>query len=86
MCQVIRELFPNEILIATNQGREEGRAEGRAEGRTEGREEGRKEASQSSALRMIKAGQLNFEQIALYSGLKVEEVQELSKLLDEPFN
>ncbi|MCM1084451.1 MAG: hypothetical protein NC428_13370, partial [Clostridium sp.] len=56
---------------------EDGRAEGRIEGRVEGIEQGNKQ----SALRMIGAGKLSLEEIALYSNLTLEQVLELEKEL-----
>ncbi len=47
----------------------------------QGIEQGIKQGNQQSALRMIEAGKLSSEEIALYSGLTLEQVLELEKEL-----
>ena len=59
-------------------GRKVGRQEGRQEGRLEGRQEGRDEAQRNAVARMLAAGKLTFEEIALYAGLSLEEVRALA--------
>ena len=52
--------------------------EGRRYGRKVGRLEGRDEAQRSAVARMLAAGKLTFEKIALYAGLSLEEVRALA--------
>lgn len=47
----------------------------------QGIEQGREQSSRQSALRMIKAGKLSPEEIAMYSGLPMEQVIDLEKEL-----
>ena len=47
--------------------------------RDEARQEGRNEEKRRNALTMIKLGKLSFEEIALCSGLSVEEVNKLAE-------
>ncbi len=47
--------------------------------RDEARKEADKERSRQNALTMIKLGKLTFEEIALCSGLSVEEVKALAE-------
>lgn len=58
------------------EGREEGREEGRMEGREEGRAEGRKEGVQELA-RKMKIDGMPIETISKYSGLSIEEIEQL---------
>ena len=44
-------------------------------------EQGVEQGSKQSALRMIKAGKLSLEEIALYSGLTIEQIHEIEKEL-----
>lgn len=62
------------------EGREEGREEGRKEGREEGREEGRKEGQQSEKLRAarkMKDDGMSVDLIAKYTGLTIEQIENL---------
>ena len=43
----------------------------------QGIEQGREQSNRQSALRMIKAGKLSNDEIALYSGLTTEQVEAL---------
>lgn len=52
---------------------------GKKEGRREGRIEGRKENQRETAVRMLKAGKLTFEEVAQYSGLDIEQVKQLGR-------
>ena len=45
----------------------------------QGVEQGIEQGNRQSALRMIEAGKLSLEEIALYSGLTLEQVSELEK-------
>lgn len=47
----------------------------------QGIEQGIERGNRQSALRMIEAGKLSLEEIALYSGLTLEQVFELEKEL-----
>ena len=60
-------------------GRQEGRQEGRLEGQLEGRREGRDEAQRSAVGRMLAAGKLGLEEIALYAGLSLDEVRAIAE-------
>ena len=51
-----------------------------AEGKEEGREEGRTESMEATATKMLRDG-FSLENVAEYSGLSLERVKELSKLL-----
>lgn len=46
-------------------------------------EEGLEQGLEQTAIRMLQAGELSVEKIALYSGLTVERVLELKKELPE---
>ncbi len=48
----------------------------------QGVEQGVEQGKRQSALRMIEAGKLSPEEIALYSGLALEQVLELEKELE----
>ena len=65
MCQAIKEMREEAMLI--------GRSEGREEGRNEGREEGLEE----TARRMLKLGKYTLEEIAICSDLSIERINEL---------
>lgn len=52
-----------------------------AEGKEEGREEGRTESMEATATKMLRDG-FSLENAAEYSGLSLERVKELSKLLN----
>ncbi len=62
---------------------EQGREEGIDIGRTEGIELGLEQEKMQTALRMLHAGKLSIEEIALYSGLTIEKVSELKDSLKE---
>ena len=53
--------------------------QGKREGRQEGVQEGRQERNREIADKMIKRGEMSFEDISDYSGLSVEEVRELAE-------
>lgn len=57
--------------------------EGYDEGIEQGIEKGIEKGNRESALRMIKDGDLPMEKIAMYSGLTLEQVLELEKVLGE---
>lgn len=59
------------------QGIDIGRTEGIDIGRTEGIDIGFAQEKKQTALRMLHAGKLSFEEIALYTGLSIEKVSEL---------
>lgn len=59
------------------QGIDIGRTEGIDIGRTEGIDIGFAQEKKQTALRMLHAGKLSFEEIALYTGLSIEKVLEL---------
>ncbi|NEQ18492.1 MAG: Rpn family recombination-promoting nuclease/putative transposase [Moorea sp. SIO3E2] len=59
------------------EGREEGRLEGREEGRIEGREQGRLEEKQQ-IVKQMKAAGLPLNDIAQYTGLTIDEINQLS--------
>lgn len=63
------------------QGLERGLEQGLERGLEQGLERGLEQGIRQSALRMIKAGKLSSEEIALYSGLTLEQVTELEKEL-----
>lgn len=46
----------------------------------QGIEQGREQSNRQSALRMIKAGKLSNDEIALYSGLTTEQVEALEEI------
>ena len=46
----------------------------------QGIEQGREQSNRQSALRMIKAGKLSNDEIALYSGLTTEQVEALEEM------
>ena len=64
------------IYDSVQKGIEKGRAEGRAEGRTEGKAEGRAEEKLEVAKRLFAMG-LSDEQVAMGTGLSIEEVHHL---------
>ena len=64
------------MKTATDKGRAEGRAEGLAEGEAKGRAEGREEAFRENARRM-KADNMPAELIAKYTGLSIEDIEQL---------
>ena len=79
-----RVILADQIFTAKGEGRLEGRAEGREEGRKEGREEGReegrKEGQQSEKLRAarkMKNDGMSVELIAKYTGLTIEQIENL---------
>ena len=80
-----RELLEQGIDIGRTEGIDIGRTEGIDIGRTEGIDIGRTEGidigfaqeKKQRALRMLHAGKLSFEEIALYTGLSIEKVSEL---------
>ena len=51
---------------------------GMIKGRAEGLEQGAQQAKLDNALRMIAGGKLSFEEIASYTDLPLEKVQELA--------
>ena len=55
--------------------------QGLAEGMEQGIEQGIEQGNRQSAIKMIKAGKLSSEEIAMYSGLTLEQVIELEKEL-----
>ena len=61
MCQAIKEMREEAMLI----------------GRSEGREEGRKEGLEETARRMLKLGKYTLEEIAICSNLSLERINEL---------
>ncbi len=65
------------------QGIDIGRSEGIDIGRSEGMEMGLEQEKIQTALRMLHAGKLSIEEIALYSGLTIEKVSELKDSLKE---
>lgn len=50
------------------------------QGIEQGIEQGREQSNRQSALRMIKAGKLSNDEIALYSGLTPEQVEALEEM------
>ena len=58
---------------------ERGMIKGREAGRAEGLEQGAQQAKLDNALRMIAGGKLSFEEIASYTDLPLEKVQELAE-------
>ncbi len=62
---------------------EQGREEGIDIGRSEGMEMGLEQEKIQTALRMLHAGKLSSEEIALYTGLTIEKVSELKDGLKE---
>lgn len=50
------------------------------QGIEQGIEQGREQSNRQSALRMIKAGKLSNDEIALYSGLTTEQVEALEEM------
>ena len=79
-----RVILADQIFTAKGEGRLEGRAEGREEGRKEGREEGReegrKEGQQSEKLRAarkMKNDGMSVDLIAKYTGLTIEQIENL---------
>ena len=60
---------------------EEGLEQGLEQGMTRGLEQGLEQAAINSATRMIKTNKLSPEEIALYSGLTLEQVMELKNAL-----
>ena len=55
--------------------------QGLAEGMEQGIEQGIEQGNRQSAIKMLKAGKLSSEEIAMYSGLTLEQVIELEKEL-----
>ncbi|MCM1288607.1 MAG: hypothetical protein NC240_09890 [Clostridium sp.] len=70
-------IFEYDAELHMQMEREEAFEDGLAEGIEQGIEQGNKQ----SALRMIEAGKLSLEEIALYSNLTLEQVLELEKEL-----
>ena len=60
---------------------EQGLADGMEQGIVQGIEQGIEQGNRQSAINMIKAGKLSSEEIAMYSGLTLEQVIELEKEL-----
>jgi predicted transposase YdaD len=61
---------------AKKEGERKGKLEGRQEGRQEGKQEGKLETSLAIALQMKRANE-PLEKIALYTGLKISQIEEL---------
>lgn len=61
MCQAIKEMREEAMLI----------------GRSEGRKEGREEGLEETARRMLKLGKYTLEEIAICSNLSLERINEL---------
>ena len=59
------------------EARDEGMREGKREGLREGMREGMREGRESAALRMLKAGKYDVQEIADISGLSLEEITKL---------
>ncbi|NEP34853.1 Rpn family recombination-promoting nuclease/putative transposase [Moorena sp. SIO3B2] len=67
--------------FAKREGREEGRLEGRLEGREEGRIEGREQGrleEKQQIVKQMKAAGLPLNDIAQYTGLTIDEINQLS--------
>ena len=72
MNEVLREFFKDEIKANEEQAMKKGIEQGI--------EQGREQSNRQSALRMIKAGKLSNDEIALYSGLTTEQVEALEEM------
>ena len=77
----IVQLMQSTLERARAEGRAEGRTEGRTEGRAEGRTEGRAEEKIEIASKLLKKG-TKIEDVALVTGLSMEEVRGLEKSRD----
>ncbi len=78
-----KELLEQGIDIGRSEGIDIGRSEGIDIGRTEGINIGLEQQKIQTALRMLWAGELLDEKIALYSGLALEKVLELKDNFNE---
>ena len=61
------------------QGMQQGMQQGMEQGMQQGMQQGIQQEMKQSALRMIEANKLSLEEIAMYSGLTLEQVQELTE-------
>ena len=79
-----QEKYEQGVLQGIKQGIEQGIEQGLSQGIEQGLSQGMEEEKKQSALRMISAGKLLPEEIALYTGLTLMQVEELEKSQEKP--
>ena len=78
-----QEKYEQGVLQGIKQGIEQGIEQGLSQGIEQGLSQGIEQGNRQSALRMISAGKLPLEEIALYTGLTLKQVEELGKEQEE---
>ena len=79
-----QEKYEQGVLQGIKQGIEQGIEQGLSQGIEQGLSQGMEEEKKQSALRMISAGKLLPEEIALYTGLTLKQVEDLEKSQEKP--